>query len=306
VTPAAARPFVIAGALLAVLPAGAADRPPAVSDEAYRATVDFYQYDWSVPLDVRVVKRDDAPPGYSREKIVFTGGRGDRVPSWLMLPRTGARPFPVVLILDGWMGTKDRWWQDDTWPRGGVLMAALAAEGMAALVLDAQFHGERAENADFQPVERYVCEDCINLRREMFVETVVDYRRALDYLATRDEIDRGRVGALGLSMGGLMTLALSAVDARVKAAVPCVTPARPNERWTARAALSPYAFAPRVTVPTLMLMGRTDELYGQADAESLLAAVGSTDKTLEWFDAGHRLPPEYVPRAVGWLKAHLK
>jgi len=303
-TSAAARPLFLAVALLAAAGAGA-DGPPAVSDEAYRATVDFYQYDTLVPLDARVVKREDAPT-YTREKVVFTGSREDRVPAWLMLPKAGARPFPVVLILDGWMGTKDRWWEDDTWPQGGRLTKALAADGIAALVLDAQFHGERAAHADFQAVESLVCNECINLRREMIVETVVDYRRALDYLATREEIDRSRVGAIGFSMGGLMTFALSAVESRIKAAVPCVTPARVNERWTSRTAISPYTFAPRVTIPALMLMGRTDALYSQADAEALLGALGSAEKSLEWYEAGHRLPPEYVARAVGWLKAHLK
>ena len=237
---------------------------------------------------------------------MFTGGRGERVPAWLMLPKAGAHPFPVALVLDGWMGGKDRWWEDDTWPRGGLLMKALAAEGMAALVLDAQLHGERDARVGYRPVEEHVCSDCLNSRREMVVETVVDYRRALDYLATRQELDRARVGAIGLSMGGVMSLALSAVDPRVRAAIPCVTPARLGERWTSRPSFSPYTFAPRVRVPALMLMGRTDELYSQADAEALLAALGSAEKTLEWYDAGHRLPPEYVPRAVGWLKAHLR
>lgn len=300
-----ARPWLLAGALLGAAAAAVGDSRPRVSDEAYRATVDFYQYDAQLPLDARVVKRLDGP-AYTREKLVFTGGRGDQVPAWLMLPKTGTQPFPVVLVLDGWMGAKDRWWDDDTWPRGGLVMKALAGEGLAALVLDTQYHGERDATIGFRPVEEHVCSDCFNTRREMIVETVLDYRRAIDYLATRPELDRGRVGALGLSMGGIMTLALSAVDERVKAAVPCVTPARVGERWTGRVGMSPYTFAPHVRVPTLMLMGRTDELYTQADAETLLAAVGSADKTLEWFEAGHRLPPEYVPRAVGWLKSHLK
>jgi cephalosporin-C deacetylase-like acetyl esterase len=196
-TRAAARPLVLAAALLLPLPVGAADVAPRVSDEAYRTIAGFYQYDSQIPLDARVVKREAEAPSYTREKIVFTGSRGDRVPGWLLLPRTGAPPFPVVLILDGWMGTKDRWWSDDTWPQGGRLTKALAAEGIAALVLDTQFHGERAGAIGYQPVEEYVCPLCSNARREMTIETVVDYRRALDYLATREDLDRKRVGAIG-------------------------------------------------------------------------------------------------------------
>jgi dienelactone hydrolase len=305
-TSGAARPLLLAVALLLAGRAPAADSPPRVSDEAYRAIARFYQYDTVVPLDARVVKRDDGAATYLREKLVFTGSRGARVPGWLMLPKAGARPFPVVVILDGWMGTKDRWWADDTWPQGGRLTKALAAEGIAALVLDAQFHGERAEAIGFQPVEEYVCDRCGNARREMVVETIVDYRRALDYLATREELDRRRIGAIGFSMGGVMTTALSALDDRVRAAVTCVTPVRPDDAKWSSAEISPLAFAPRVRIPTLVLMGRTDALYSQADAEAYRDALGSPEKTLEWYDAGHRLPPEYVPRAVGWLKSHLR
>ena len=155
------------------------------------------------------------------------------------------------------MGTKDRWWSDDTWPQGGRLTKALAAEGIAALVLDTQFHGERAGAIGYQPVEEYVCPLCSNARREMTIETVVDYRRALDYLATREDLDRKRVGAIGFSMGGLMTFALSAIDDRVRAIVPCVTPIRANDPQWSGAAITPGTFAPHVSVPVLMLMGRT-------------------------------------------------
>jgi len=305
-TPRAARPPLLAVALLLAARAPAADSPPRVPDDAYRTIAHFYEYDTQVPLDARVVKRDEAAVTYVREKVVFTGSRGDRVPGWLMLPKAGERPFPVVVILDGWMGTKDRWWADDTWPQGGRLTKALAAEGMAALVLDAQFHGERADAIGFQPVEEYVCDRCTNARREMVVETIVDYRRALDYLSTREELDRRRIGAIGFSMGGVMTTALSALDDRIRAAVTCVTPVRPDDPKWSGAEVGPLAFAPRVRIPALVLMGRTDALYSRADAEAYRDALGSSDKTLEWYDSGHRLPPEYVPRAVGWLKAHLQ
>jgi dienelactone hydrolase len=305
-TSAAARPLLLAGALLLAARAQAADAPPRVSDEAYRTIAGFYQYDPQIPLDARVVKRDEGAPTYVREKIVLTGGRGDRVPGWLLLPKDGARPFPVVIILDGWMGTKDRWWADDTWPQGGRLTKALAAAGLAALVLDTQFHGERASAIGYQPVEEYVCDRCPNARREMTVETVVDYRRALDYLATRDDVDRRRIGAIGFSMGGLMTFALSAVDERIRAAVACVTPVRPSDPHWSSTEIAPHTFAPRVRIPVLQLMGRTDELYSQGDAEQFRDLLGSSEKRLEWFDSGHRLPPEYVPRAVDWLKIHLK
>ena len=50
---------------------------------------------------------------------------------------------------------------------------------------------------------------------------VWDDMRAVDYLASRPEVNPARIGALGLSIGGLRTARLAAADARVKVA--CVT-----------------------------------------------------------------------------------
>ncbi|MBS1237846.1 MAG: Acetyl xylan esterase, partial [Deltaproteobacteria bacterium] len=44
--------------------------------------------------------------------------------------------------------------------------------------------------------------------------------RALDYLATRPEVDSERIGVTGISGGGVMTWLLTALDGRIKAAAP--------------------------------------------------------------------------------------
>lgn len=295
--------IVLAGTLRAAsAPRSEAPRPSIVSDEAYSAILDFYQYDVELPLDARLASRVVAAT-YVREKVAFTGGRGDRVTAYVMLPKAGKAPFPVVLLIDGWTGGKDRWWEDDTWPRGGLVTKALAAEGIAALVMDAQFHGERAAKLGV-PVDQLVCGQCQNTRREMIVESIVDHRRALDYLGNRGDIDTSRVGALGHSMGGIMTFALAAIEPRLKVGVACVTPARTD--WVDERAVLPRTFAPRIRIPLLMLMGRMDGLYGEADARGLFERVASPDKALEWYEAGHRLPVDYVARSVAWLKERLK
>ena len=70
--------------------------------------------------------------------------------------------------------------------------------------------------------------------------------------------------------------------------------------------IAPQTFAGAIrTTPILMLMGRTDGFYSAADAQQLHDLIPSPQKSLVFFDSGHRLPPEYGPRAVEWLKTHL-
>lgn len=48
---------------------------------------------------------------------------------------------------------------------------------------------------------------------------VYDSLKALDYLVTRSEVDIGRVGTLGMSMGSTMAWWLAALDTRLKVCV---------------------------------------------------------------------------------------
>jgi len=41
--------------------------------------------------------------------------------------------------------------------------------------------------------------------RDMVVQSTLEYRRALDYLETRKEIDSERIGAIGYSLGSVVT-----------------------------------------------------------------------------------------------------
>ena len=52
-----------------------------------------------------------------------------------------------------------------------------------------------------------------------FRQTVLDNRQVLDYLVAREEVDRDRLGCLGLSLGGIKASLISGVDERLKCVV---------------------------------------------------------------------------------------
>lgn len=281
-------------------PAASDDRLEGVAPEVFRAIREFYTYDADAPFRAEVVDSQNFP-GFAREKVVFEGVHEVPVPAYLALPSGRDGPFPVVMLIDGITGSKERWFEEDSWPRGPRVTAALIEAGFAVLALDARYHGERAaENRYRIP---WLSGPAF---RDMFVPTVIEHRRAMDYLETRPEVDATRIGALGLSMGGMITLALASMDPRVKAAVVGVVPVGPM-RDASAVPFAPQTFAGAIhETPLLLQMGRTDPLYSAEDAEQLLGLVPSPTKELVWYDSGHRLPPEYANRAVGWLATHLR
>ncbi|HEY5646368.1 MAG TPA: alpha/beta fold hydrolase [Pseudomonadales bacterium] len=275
---------------------------PAIAEqlgaEAYGLLKTTYGYDADFPLDAKgvgVLRQN----GVTWEKVSFKSFHDGLVPAILAVPE-GHGPFPVVLLLHGIAGNK-RQWLSDAFTHGGEVSAGLLASGYAVMALDAQYHGERAVYNDFLDPGEMVFRRGWGMRyAHLMTQTVVDYRRAIDYLATRDDIDTSRVGILGYSMGGHMTFILGAVEPRVKAVVACVVPATPGMPMAASQFARDLGAA-----PLLLLMGRQDRFYTVDQAEALFARVPGERKTLRLYDSGHSLPEAYVSEAVAWLRANL-
>ncbi|MBW2605284.1 MAG: alpha/beta fold hydrolase [Deltaproteobacteria bacterium] len=282
-----------------------------LGDEAFQTILQFYQYDKDVPLDSVVVEKLETNE-YIREKIAFKGAEDLWVPGYLALPKTANPPYPCVLQIHGMTLSKDDWWDDNSNHRGNLLTPKLLAEGIAVLALDYPYHGDRSILNDFEsPVTMLFRQRRIYKFRSMVINGVIDYRRALDYLATREEIDSSRIGVIGSSIGGTMSLILTGVDSRIKATTACVAPALMHPIFSGQpdiSAIAPYNFIRTYEGrPLLMLMGRKDDFnYTVEEAQALFDLVKGKQKELVFYDCGHRLPEEYIAEALDWYVAHLK
>ncbi|MCK5861495.1 MAG: alpha/beta fold hydrolase [Candidatus Hydrogenedentes bacterium] len=280
---------------------------PRITEEAFKSCVPFFKCDSTIPLEARIVQEWDNKNSL-RQKIVFRGAQGFLVPGLFEIPKQGEKPYPLVLLLHGWSGSKANWYEDNNFISGGIMRKALLESGYAVLALDAATHGERSNEIDYLHVNPFE-DPAAPLRSNYFsfaeicIQTVKDYQRALDYIAGRDEIDMNRIGLIGYSMGGMHSFFMLAAEPRLKMAVACVPPLLTLGGSTA----SPVDYSRGIgDKPLLMLMGRKDELYEFAPMESSYHAYIERPTTkIIWYDRGHELGPIYVPDALAWIKEYL-
>lgn len=173
------------------------------------------------PLHARTTRRL-AADGYRIENVLFESRPGHHVAANLYLPE-GRGPFPAVLVSSGHSRTGKT---ADYNQRFGI---ALAVHGLAALCFDPIGQGERSQILDpagrpqfpGTTTEHYlVGVGSILVGRNTAGYRVWDAVRAIDYLASRPEIDPQRIGMTGCSGGGTMTSYVMALDDRVACAAP--------------------------------------------------------------------------------------
>lgn len=283
--------------LPAVLLCGSLANAQAPSANAYSAASQLFLYDASLPLNSRVFDHVDSA-AFIREKFVINGWHGSRVPGLIALPGRAASKYPVVLLIDGIGGWKERWWNRESWNRGRVLIDSLLANGYGVAMVDAPGSGERKFENDFESVEPLLRKPA--QFRDLVIQMTIEQRRVLDYLSARSDIDSSRIAVLGLSMGGMAAFYLAAVEPRIKAIVAGLTPL-----WWRPDVISPAHFAADARVPVLMLMGRTDPLYTEQQVANVYAQIPG-DKELVWYPVGHRLPELYAGTSVAWFRKHLR
>jgi dienelactone hydrolase len=133
---------------------------------------------------------------------------------------------------------------------------------------------------------------------------IKDYRRCLDYLETRDDFEMDKIAFYGVSMGPTFGAYLTAVDRRIKTNIfyagGLVREGRPEADMA--------YFLPHVTIPTLMINGRFDSIFGLDAILSMYEHLGTLEqeKKLVLFDSDHLVPmSDVISESTLWLDRHL-
>jgi len=289
------------------------------------------------PRMVSVVSKEDHGD-YTLERFEFHNGVDMRVPGILFVPKNRQGPVPAIIALHG-HGSVARSGKVtiETDPTSELPVGPmLARKGYVVAAIDGYFHGERlgkgpgGEREDKNAQEATLFKLFLWQGRTLWGMMLREEQCLIDYLQTRPEVDRERIGATGMSMGCTRSWWLAALDERIKAIVGvcCFTRyteliAHGNIRAHGIFYFVPgvlkhfdteaiYALvAPR---PMLMLSGDQDggaPTDGVITLEQKLGAVyrlhGKPDhfRSVIYQDTGHEYLPEMKEEMVRWFERHL-
>jgi len=220
-----------------------------IAPAAFQSLLEHYRYD-SRPLEVSVLETV-ATPDWTRQKIRFVALEGDTALAYFYLPRQAAAPFQTMVYLS----STAAFVQIRSVPEEVELIIAPNIRGGRA-VLAVVFKGmaERAFGPGWEPP------DAGSVRfRDLMVLHGTELRRALDYLATRPDVDMRRLAYVATSWGAGSRLALAGIDNRFHAVVLLGGGIDDRISATALPEASSINFAPYIRPPKLLLNGRDDE-----------------------------------------------
>ena len=171
-------------------------------------------------------------PDYTREELLLEAGDTPSLPLYVLRPkRAGQQRFPIVLCLHGHgpFGHDAVAGVDDTPEMQAAIREAnydygrqLVREGYLAVVpcfmpfgrrLDSKLRASKTDACAVEFVRLQI------LGRTLIGENLRDALWALDYASSRDDARADRIGCVGLSYGGRMTMMVTALDSRVRVAV---------------------------------------------------------------------------------------
>jgi dienelactone hydrolase len=195
------RAVLIALAVLAPLAAPAVD-PPEKKSPPFDELVRQFEYDRNAPLNVREEKKEQRD-GATVLELSYDSPRGGRVPATLVLP-SGKGPFGGILF-GHWMMQRSSFRNRKQFLEEALL---LARSGAASLLTDAPLI-----RPGFVLEKEGLKSEIQNA--EASRQQVIDFRRGVDLLLARGDIDPKRLAFVGHSYNAHTGGILAAVEKRI-------------------------------------------------------------------------------------------
>lgn len=183
---------------------------------------------WPEPCPLKSGHRETIrKEGYRIESLTFEAEPGDLIPAMLLIPDgvDAAHPAPAIAV---WHQHNGEYHLGKSEPAGlaGNPMhhtgVALAKEGYVVICPDALCFEERQDPSGIQKggsFERFEFLRYVVNGKSMAWKNILDMRRAIDFLVSRPEVNHGRIGCFGHSMGSTHTWLVGPFEPRLRALV---------------------------------------------------------------------------------------
>ncbi len=271
---------------------------------------------------VRIVSGEDAttrPPVATPELVHFPTFDGRDIPALLLKPE-GPGPFPVLIEIHGGPESQRRLQYASAIPTDQFIQSL----GIAVLSLNVR--GSTGYGKAYSHLDD----------RELRLDAVKDVVAAVEWLRARDDVIGDRIGVMGQSYGGFLTLASIALHPELWAVAVDVVgianfvsflertgPWRRKHRSeeygfleTDREMLeriSPLTYLENIRTPLFVIHGRNDPRVPLFEAEQIVAALEGRGQTVElrvFDDEGHGLSKrknrvDGYAEAAGFLARYL-
>ena len=252
-----------------------------------------FAYDNRAALEVKQVSAE-VRDGVTVQDLTYTGGNGDSVPAYLVIPKGGGKFAGVIWghwLMPGAANSNRQEFLKEA--------ISLAPSGVVSLLIDAP-----QARPNFKPTPNPV----------LVAQQVMDLRRGLDLLLSRADVDPTRIAYVGHSWDAGNGAILDAVDKRFAAFVfmsgpqstkelvlssdsPRYAPmrktidmAKVEQTMKTNAWADPGSYADKLgPAPALFQYGLHDEDWVPLQDAKDYIAMSSGAKTVQFYDADHAL-----------------
>ena len=312
--------------------------------ELPREALKTYRPDPPTPPDLRQFWRDTlaeaslAPLNPSLEQIdypvaglrvcraFYDGWKGARICAWF-LARDGARAQPTLVFYHGYSGSKGQVYDYLGWALQGYTVIAVDVRGQA---------GDSSDPGNYPGghVSGWMTSGITSPQTYYYRGAYVDCVRALDFAVAQPEVDPDRIGVLGVSQGGGLSLAVAALDPRPKLSMPEVPflchfrralevtnqnpyqelavyvnryPDREETVYRTLTYFDNLSLADRITCPVLMTVGLQDLVCPPSTVFAVYNRLSSSEKDLRVYPYGvHEGFASHHEQKLAWARRILK
>jgi cephalosporin-C deacetylase len=258
--------------------------------------------------------------------LYFTGVGGARIHCKLLRPRNAETPHPAVVMFHGYTLNAGTWAEKLGYTAMGFTVAALDCRGQGGDSEDVG--GVFGDTLKGHIIRGLRDEPKKLLYRQIFLDTV----QLVHILMEMEDVDENRIGAMGGSQGGGLTLACAALEPRIKRAAPLFpflcdykrvwdmdlghfayeelrnyfkhfdpTHSKVDETFGILGYIDVQHLAPRIKAEVLMGTGLIDEICPPSTQFAAYNKIRSKKNMIVYPDFGHEKISDFEDRAFRFM-----